>query len=117
MMVVSAAGAALNVGLNLWWIPAFGIEGAAWATVATEGFILGATAWRVAALTGLRFRLGRAWRPGLCALGAAALLWPMRDVPGSPAGRLLTGVLLGAAAVALSGVLPLRLEAGDGERA
>jgi O-antigen/teichoic acid export membrane protein len=36
LLSVFAAGALVNVGLNLWVIPAFGIEGAATVTVATE---------------------------------------------------------------------------------
>jgi O-antigen/teichoic acid export membrane protein len=31
---VSLAGAALTVGLNVWWIPQFGYQGSAWATLA-----------------------------------------------------------------------------------
>ncbi len=34
MALSMAAPAALNVGLNLWWIPLYGIMGAVWATVA-----------------------------------------------------------------------------------
>lgn len=34
---VSIFGAALTVGLNLWWIPDFGYVGAAWATLACYG--------------------------------------------------------------------------------
>lgn len=37
----AGAGALLNVGLNLWAIPALGIAGAATVTVATEAFVLG----------------------------------------------------------------------------
>jgi O-antigen/teichoic acid export membrane protein len=32
---VTLVGFALTVGLNLWWIPIWGIEGAAWATLAS----------------------------------------------------------------------------------
>lgn len=33
VVVPSVVAAAVNVGMNLWWIPAFGIQGAAWATL------------------------------------------------------------------------------------
>ncbi|MDP1772860.1 MAG: polysaccharide biosynthesis C-terminal domain-containing protein [Methylobacter sp.] len=35
--VVSLAGAALTIGLNVWWIPQFGYVGSAWATLACYG--------------------------------------------------------------------------------
>ena len=33
-------GALVNIGLNIAWIPEFGARGAAWATVATEAFLM-----------------------------------------------------------------------------
>jgi O-antigen/teichoic acid export membrane protein len=48
---VTGAGAVVNVGLNLWAVPALGIEGAAAVTVATEATVL-------AALWGLALRRG-----------------------------------------------------------
>src|SRR2546427_110613 len=33
------AAAALNIGLNVFWIPAFGARGAALSTLVTEGFV------------------------------------------------------------------------------
>ena len=64
----------LNVGLNVYFIPRYGIEGAAWTTVATEGLVLLSAvicAWR---FTGLN-ALGRVLIPvpilaGLTGLGA-----------------------------------------------
>lgn len=43
IVVVSTACLALNVALNLWWIPLHGARGAAWATLLTEGSYLAAT--------------------------------------------------------------------------
>jgi O-antigen/teichoic acid export membrane protein len=37
IVVVSTVALAANVGLNLLWIPMYGFEGAAWATLLTEG--------------------------------------------------------------------------------
>jgi O-antigen/teichoic acid export membrane protein len=48
---VCALALALNIGLNLWLIPAYSIEGEAWATVCTEVFVTIGCAW------GLRVRL------------------------------------------------------------
>ena len=38
--MVNLVALLINIGLNLWWVPVLGIEGAAWATVATEAFVL-----------------------------------------------------------------------------
>jgi len=48
--VAAGAGAVLNIGLNLFLIPGFGALGAAWATIATEAFLM------IALLAGLRKR-------------------------------------------------------------
>jgi O-antigen/teichoic acid export membrane protein len=40
--LIALCGLVVNVLLNLTWIPSYGIEGAAWATVVTEGFVLAA---------------------------------------------------------------------------
>lgn len=44
IVVVSTLALAVNVALNLLWIPRFGFEGAAWATVITEGSYFAMTA-------------------------------------------------------------------------
>ncbi len=44
-MVAMLAGGALNVALNVWWIPRYGIEGAAMATVTAELAATVAIAW------------------------------------------------------------------------
>jgi O-antigen/teichoic acid export membrane protein len=41
LVVVTAIGTAINVGLNAWLIPAYGYNGAAIATVLSEGLVLG----------------------------------------------------------------------------
>jgi O-antigen/teichoic acid export membrane protein len=48
--LAAGAGAVLNIGLNLFLIPGFGAMGAAWATVATEAFLM------IALLAGLKKR-------------------------------------------------------------
>lgn len=74
IVLTSTLALALNVGLNLVFIPRWGHVGAAWATLATEGFYFLAGAW-VLERSGLRAAwLSAAWRPVLaCAAFAAAL--------------------------------------------
>jgi O-antigen/teichoic acid export membrane protein len=43
--MITVAAAALNVGLNLFWIPRFGILGAAWSTVAGYALMAGLGFW------------------------------------------------------------------------
>jgi O-antigen/teichoic acid export membrane protein len=110
MMRLSIAGAVLNVGLNLALIPRFGIEGAAWATVATEAFILLSTAWAVRRRTGLLFDGARLLRPAACAaLSALALLALLPRLDGPPGWRVGAGLAAGLAALACAGLLPLEL--------
>ncbi|MGQ0551777.1 MAG: oligosaccharide flippase family protein [Planctomycetota bacterium] len=111
MMKLSIAGAVLNIALNAWWLPRYGIEGAAWATVATEAFIAVSSALAVHARTGLRLGL-RLWlRPLACAaLGAAALAWLLPALQGEPAAvRVAAGIGIGVLGTVLAGVWPLRL--------
>jgi O-antigen/teichoic acid export membrane protein len=94
IVVVSTVCLALNVGLNLLWIPAHGYQGAAWATLVTEGayFLLSALAL---SLHGHRVQ----WpalllRPALAAGVFAVVLWAARGLP------LLVSSLLACAAFA-----------------
>jgi O-antigen/teichoic acid export membrane protein len=52
LAVLQGAGLALNILLNLWWVPRFGIVGAAWATVVSH------TAWNVWAVVRIRAEFG-----------------------------------------------------------
>ena len=81
IVVVSTAALALNVALNLLWIPSDGYVGAAWATLATEGAYFGMTA---AALHAYGHRVGwirMAWRPLAAAAVFTLLLWALRGWP------------------------------------
>jgi len=91
-------------------VPHMGIEGAAWATVATEGFVVLAAGWQATVLTGLRFHPLSLVRAGLCAAAAAAALLAVLPQLESSVARLLTGLAVGAVAVLSSGVLPLDLD-------
>jgi len=75
IVVVSTIALAVNVALNLIWIPRFGFEGAAWATVITEASYLVMTAGALHAY-GYRIPwLAIATRPVLPAGVFAAVLW------------------------------------------
>lgn len=95
-MWITVAAAVVNLVLNLWWIPIFGIVGAAWATVAAYGvaFVLSAgLGWRSFALP----RPGRdSLKVAIAALGMGLVLWPLA----APGGLLLLlgQVLAGVAA-------------------
>jgi len=97
----------LNVLTNLWAIPRFGIEGAAGVTVATEAFVLAATALTAARRTGLHVPAAALLRPLLCAaVAAGALALALPHLPDAPPVRVGVGVLAGLLAVLASGVLP-----------
>lgn len=99
IVVVSTLCLVLNVVLNLFWIPAWGYEGAAWATLVTEAayFLLGAAAL---SLHGHPIRwLALALRPALATGAFAAVLWAARDLP------LLAASLLACAAFAAATVV------------
>lgn len=97
IVAVSTAALALNVALNLLWIPRYGYHGAAWATVLTEGayFLLTAIALR-------RFGHAIGWpslvvRPVLVGLVFAAVV-----AAAKPLGFLAAGALGTLAAAAAS---------------
>jgi O-antigen/teichoic acid export membrane protein len=100
IVVVSTACLVLNVALNLAWIPSYGYQGAAWATLVTEGvyFLLGA-----AALALYGHHVGwpaLVFRPALAAVVFAAVLWAARALP-LPAAALLACAAFAAATVVL----------------
>lgn len=81
IVVVSTVTLAVNVALNLLWIPAHGFLGSSWATLATEGlyFAMGAAALRS---YGLRAAwLSSAWRTAAATAAFAMTLWAGRDLP------------------------------------
>ena len=81
IVVVSTLTLALNIGLNLLWIPRHGFLGSSWATLATEAayFALGAAALRA---YGLRAAWFASAARALAATAAfAATLWVGRGLP------------------------------------
>jgi O-antigen/teichoic acid export membrane protein len=99
IVVVSTACLALNVALNLLWIPVHGYVGAAWATLITEAtyFALGALALF---LYGHRISwLSLVLRPAVAAGLFAAVLWLARGLP------LLAASVLASAAFAAATIV------------
>lgn len=81
IVAVSTGCLALNVALNLAWIPRFGYVGAAWATLATEAAYFAAGA---VALSAFGHRIGwlrLAARPLLACAVFALALWSARALP------------------------------------
>jgi len=108
-MRLTAAGVVLNVALNLTLVPRLGIEGAAWATVATEALVLGAGAAMAARRVGVAVPPRALARPlAAGAAGAAGLaLAPMETLP--VWGRLAACAAVAAAILGAAGTLPPRL--------
>lgn len=72
-LVLLAGGAGANVLLNLWWIPRWGMVGAAWATLWAEAAVLTAGYLVVRRRLGMRLELGFALRAALAAVAMAAV--------------------------------------------
>ncbi len=68
--IASAAGAVLNVGLNFWLIPAYGMLGAAWATLASYALLFAIRTWNAQLLYEVPYQ----WRRVGLVVGVAAAL-------------------------------------------
>lgn len=101
MLVSLAASATVNVGLNLWLIPRYGIVAAAWSTFAA--YVVHFAIVRQAAMRCIRVRYGAGFlaRLAVCGAGAWGGMYAARYVPGGPAARLFAALALGGAAYAL----------------
>jgi O-antigen/teichoic acid export membrane protein len=119
MMAISIGGAVLNVLLNLWTIPRFGIEGAAWATVVTEAFVLASAMACASRCTGLRLPALALLRAVACAgAGMAALAALLAQLGPERTGlRVAAGLGVGALAALATGVLPPHFGTDDGSGA
>lgn len=98
-----ALAASINIGLNLWWIPRYGILGAAYATLASEIALVGVSQFYVRKNLGKLFRIGRWGRILLangCLLLVAAAAWDIAS-----GWRVLVALAGYAAAVLALGVL------------
>lgn len=94
-------GAVLNVALNLWWIPRWGIVGAAWATLCAEAAVLAASYWVVRRKLGLGLQWGFAGRAVVAATAmgvvtlAAATLGPWLSLAAGGGAYLAVTAALG----------------------
>jgi O-antigen/teichoic acid export membrane protein len=106
LLVVTAAALAVKWFAGRHLIREQGVIGAAWGTLLTEWFVLLAVSFEFRRAVGASF-VGRGLlRPIGAAAGAAAVAWPLREL--SPEAVAVVVPLLGAAAVAVGGALPLR---------
>lgn len=93
---ITLAAAALNVALNLWWIPRFGIMGAAYSTVATFALSL-VLSWSLGRrIFPLLFPTRDLFKITLATAVMIAVLVPFRDLHGNwiLAGQLFMGTLV-----------------------
>lgn len=107
LVFVNGIAVGLNVGLNLWLIPPFGIVGAALATLLTFAALAGMGMLASRRSAGVPFELGRLSGVLACVLagGGAALLVDSRLEAGSlslPLALLAKGTLLAALVLALA---------------
>jgi O-antigen/teichoic acid export membrane protein len=95
IVLTATLALALNVGLNLFWIPRYGGLGASWATVVTEATYFAMTALALFAYGYRAFWPSLLVRPVLAAGTFAVVLWLLRGWP----------LLLSAAAASAAFVL------------
>lgn len=113
LAVIHGVAAAVNVGLNLWAIPRYGIVGAASATLVAEALTAGVGLAVVARLFG-----GLSLRPLLAPLAAAAAMaaglavWPEQALPV----RILLGAAIYVATLAALAAVPLRAAVREFQR-
>ena len=106
--VVFGTGAVLNVGLNFLLIPAYGLVGAAWSTVAAYAVALGMSCWLAARLAGWRPPLAGTARllPAAAAMAAALALVPVRSWAAALAVVPAGAAVYAAGLYLLGGLLP-----------
>ena len=79
---VALGAAAVNFGLNLWWIPRLGLIGAAYATVVAYAVALSISLFLGRRLFSMPFPTKEAAKVVLAAVGMAVVLWLLRDFRG-----------------------------------
>lgn len=105
---ITLVAAIINVILNLWWIPLFGIIGAAYSTVAAYVISLGLSWFLGKRIFPLPFPAREAFKIILAVTGMACALWPLYDFHG--VGALLTQGICGVMAY---GILLLGFNVAD----
>jgi O-antigen/teichoic acid export membrane protein len=97
IVAIATVSLALNIGLNLLWIPAYGYWGAALATLVTEAAYFVMTALAVGHYGFGAGSLGVAVRPFFATLVFVAALWACRGLPLITASALASTAFAGAA--------------------
>lgn len=102
--VLAGCGALLNIGLNLWFIPRYQAEGAAWASLLTQGLTAMAQLLLAVKVFGLPMPWGLLARTALYTGCLYALAWTLGWLPW---GLLPTALLFALGAAGLAVVLRL----------
>jgi O-antigen/teichoic acid export membrane protein len=97
------AALALNLVLNLVFVPPYGYVAAAWITLATEAFVVVLTAHAVLSRLEMRLQAGRLLRAALAATCSAGVALALREL-----GVNVIGLLLAAALAHMLGLFALR---------
>jgi len=92
---VTLATAATNIVLNLWWIPAFGIIGAAYATLAAFALGLALSRWVGRQVFALPWPGGESVKIAMATAGMGGAIWLLADGRGivALAGQVFCGII------------------------
>ena len=95
-MCVTAVAVVLNISLNFWWIPVFGILGSAYATIAAYALALVLSGFVGRSVFRLPGPNGDVFKVVLAACGMGIALWQVKDFTGlaALAGQVLGGGLV-----------------------
>jgi O-antigen/teichoic acid export membrane protein len=93
LMRIAAAALILNVALNVALVPDYGFMAAAWATLATEAFVLTLSMRMVLGAAAIRPRLARVARICAAAAGMALAVWALREAD-APLGALVAAAVV-----------------------
>ncbi len=99
--VIGWIAAAVCLGLNFWWIPRYGILGAAWATVVAYGFWTMGITWVSIKLYPVKYSLQQmSWILGTGVVGYAGI-WTFNKLIPAADPITLSGVRVGWALIAM----------------
>jgi O-antigen/teichoic acid export membrane protein len=111
-VVTVAACALLNLGLNAWWIPVWGVRGAANATLVAYAVALVLSWWLGRRVLALPVPVKPLVRVSVATVGMSLVLLPMREQTGiaAAAGLIVLGAMVyGGILLLLTGGRPRRL--------
>lgn len=107
MMWSVGAAAVCNVLLNLWWIPAFGVIGSAWASVVSYALALAICIALGRQLIPIQLEWSQVMRVACASAVMALTISAMPDLPGLPGllARILAGMVVYGLGIALLNVM------------